>query len=180
MASSTVEKTYAEGLYAAAKKAGNAPAVAEEIEALAAAFTDDRRLKAFLSTPSIPVAAKRQALQKALSGKVSPTTLNFLRFLVDKRRQGHLEGIAIEYRKRLDADAGMVRGEVIQAAADESVAGRAEAALSAHLGKAVRLDRRVEPRIIGGVVVRIGDLLLDGSFTSKLKTLKGRMLAAGA
>ncbi len=180
MASSTVEKAYAEGLYRASRKAGNAPAVAEEVAGLAAAFSDDRRLKAFLGTPAIPVAAKRQALKKALTGRVSLTTLNFLQFLTDKRRQGHLGGIAVEFRRLLDADQGTVRGEVVQAAADESVAGRAETALSAHLGKTVRLDRRVDPRIIGGVVVRIGDMLLDGSFASKLKALKGKMLAAGA
>lgn len=179
MASSTVEKAYAEGLYRAAKKAGAAPAVAGELASLAAAFSE-KRLKAFLATPSIPAAAKREALKKALSGKVSPLTLNFLRLLVDKRRQSALAGIYREFQKLLDADQGLVRGELVQAAGDETLAGRAETALSAHLGKSVRLERKVDPHLIGGAVIRIGDLLLDGSFRSKLKALRGRMLAAGA
>ena len=180
MATSTVAKAYAEGLYRAAKKAGTAVAVAEEINALAAAFSGDKRLKTFLATPAIPAAAKRQALKKALAGKVSPITLNFLQLLVDKRRQGAIAGIALEFQKLLDADTGLLRGEVVQAAADETLAARAEATLTTRLGKTVFLSRRVDPRIIGGVVVRIGDLLLDGSFRSRLKALKGRMLAAGA
>lgn len=180
MASSTVEKAYGEGLYRAAKRAGTAPAVAEELSALAAAFSSEKRLKAFLATPSIPAAAKREALRKALSGKVSPLTLNFLRLLVDKRRQSALAAISREFRKLLDADQGLVRGEMIQAAPDETLAGRAETMLSAHLGKSVRLEMKVDSHLIGGAVIRIGDLLLDGSFRSKLKALKGRMLAAGA
>ncbi len=181
MAASTVEKAYAEGLYRAAKKAGHAPAVAEELAAFVKALEGDKQLRTFLTTPAIPSAAKRQTLKKTLAGKVSASTLNFLQLLVEKRRQAFLASIHREYVKLLDADQGIVRGQIHQAvSADDTVLGRAEKVLSQSFGRAVHLESRVDPALIGGALVRIGDFLIDGSFKSRLKALERRMSRSSA
>lgn len=184
MAASTVGKTYAEGLSLAAETQGEPGAVetiGEQLEAFANAVARDGRFRRFLDSPAIAQAEKRRVLESALSGKLHPFLLNFLRVLLRKRRQRALAKIAAEYRRLLDAHQGVARGELRSAVAvDASARARLSAALSEHLARKVVLAERVEPALLGGCAVQVGDRVLDGTFRSRLTALRRRMLSTAA
>ena len=120
-------------------------------------------------------------LRSALSGKISATTLNFLMLLVEKRRQGCLEEIATEYRRLQDAGAGILRGEVATALPFENGGrSRLEQALSARFAKRVLLSHRMEPRMVGGAQIQVGDYVIDGGFDHRLRQLRRQLLEKGA
>lgn len=181
MASGSIPRAYAEGLYRAAKHGACEQAVGEELSALAAVLAKEKRAGAFFATPAIPAGEKRKVLRKWLAGKTSPTTLNFLLLLIDKRRQSHLAEISAEYTRLLDEGAGILRGEVVSAVPLEPASReRLERTLSDRLDKTVRLSERVDPRLIGGARVVVGDFVVDGGFDHRLRQLHRHLLGKGA
>jgi F-type H+-transporting ATPase subunit delta len=98
---------------------------------------------------------------------------SFLFLLFDKGRIQYLRDIYAFYEKLTDELANIVRADLVSAVElpEESIA-RIQAALSEKTGKIVKMDVRVDPALVGGVMTKIGDLVLDGSVRTQLKTLK--------
>ena len=109
----------------------------------------------------------------------APTFVRFVQKLVSNRRQMLLPAVATEYHSLLDEAEGRVHARVtvareMDAAAQSSIA----AALSAALQKTVVPHVAVDPRILGGIVVRVGDTVMDGSVRRRLGRLRDRLVAA--
>jgi F-type H+-transporting ATPase subunit delta len=139
-----------------------------------------RDLNRLLENPRIPEAAKHRLLQEALPG-ISPQAVNLATILV---LRGGLEGIAprvaAAYGDLVDAERGVVRALVTTATpVDEAESRQIAERLSAATGKQVKMEARVDPAIIGGMVVKLGDRLVDGSIRSKLQGMR-RSLSEGA
>jgi F-type H+-transporting ATPase subunit delta len=140
------------------------------------AIETDLTLYRFLESPRIAADQKSAVLTKALGDRVPRLFLRFLQQLVKNRRQMLIPTVANEYDTLLDASAGIVHARVTVAretADDERDA--IAARLSAIVGKTVVPHLAVDPSIIGGVVVRIGDTVMDGSVRRKLALLRRRM-----
>jgi F-type H+-transporting ATPase subunit delta len=143
---------------------------------VANAIETDLTLYRFLESPRIAADQKSAVLTKALGDRVPRLFLRFLQQLVKNRRQMLIPTVANEYDTLLDASAGIVHARVTVAretADDERDA--IAARLSAIVGKTVVPHLAVDPSIIGGVVVRIGDTVMDGSVRRKLALLRRRM-----
>lgn len=127
----------------------------------------------FLENPKVSFEVKTKLLQNILPG-VSPLAFNLVRFLTARGRLGLFGQIAAEYERMVDAHYGIEHAEVITAVPlDEADRDRLAGRLASLLGKKqVVLDSRVEPAIVGGVVARIGDKLVDGSIRSELESLR--------
>lgn len=179
MRDATVGRNYAEALFELGERHGNQPAMADAVEELASLLEADARIQRFLESPKIDLRAKQEALTRALGGHVPPLFLNYVLVVLRKRRQRLLLEIAHEYRALLDEKLGRLRVNVTLAAEpDEKAEEEIASDLSRALGKTVLPQMRVDPNILGGVVVRYGDRVLDGSLRRRLLGLRRRMLDA--
>ena len=179
MRNSTIARSYAEALFELGEKHQEAAAYGTWLDDLARMIESSPEMRAFMLTPKIPAEAKQTALRSAYAGRVSPMFLNFLQIVVRKRRQGLFADIAREYHDLLDERLGRLHVEVTVARAgaagsETDLAQR----LSRSLGKTVVPHVSVDPAILGGVVIRYGDRVLDGSLRRQLVALRSRMLEA--
>lgn len=177
----TIGRNYAETLLTLAKRSGDEEAWGALIEELAAAMRDDQRLRTFLESPKISAAQKIEVLEKAFGRKMPRLFLKFLETVVAKRRQMVIPAIATEYRALIDEAEDRVHANVT--VASEPGAGEREALtkqLSRLFGKRVVPHISLNPAILGGVIVKVGDTVMDGSVRRRLATLRRRMMESAA
>ena len=180
MRSATIARNYAQVLLALATKANKVDAFAALISGVAEAVRTDPILDRFLRAPQVSEAAKRDVLRKALSGKAPPTFVRFMEKLVSNRRQMLVPEIAIEFANLVDEAEGRVHATVTVARkpADGEAAALSKR-LSQALGKEVVAHLAVNPAILGGVIVRIGDTVMDGSVRRRLGALRHALVNPG-
>lgn len=177
MRDATVARSYAEALFALAEKHGQHDEFAAGTQMLEALLRLDPRVSQFLHTPKIEASVKKDALRDALSGRVHPLFLNFLLLVIDKRRQRLLAGIAREYRVLLDEKLGRLNVDVTLARAPEDAELREIATrLSRVLDREVVPHVHVDEGILGGIIVRYRDRVIDGSLRRRLLALRGKLL----
>jgi F-type H+-transporting ATPase subunit delta len=177
MHEASISRNYAEALLALARKANAAEEWGALINAVAGAIESDVTLQRFLAAPQVSQDHKKALLERALGDKAPRPFVLFLQKLVMNRRQTMVPGIATEYGNLLDAEAGRVHARVTVARATSAAEVDAiAAALSKALGKIVVPHVTEDAKIMGGVVVRIGDTVMDGSVRRRLGALKARML----
>jgi F-type H+-transporting ATPase subunit delta len=175
-----VARSYAAALFELAERKQLHDSVLASLSELDAALHAEPLLQAFLASPTIGSAAKKDALRKALQDRIHPLLLNFLMVLIDKRRQRLLLDIGMEYRQLLDERRGRLHVQVTLArAADESMRTELAEQLGRSLGREVIPEIHVNREILGGVIVRYGDRVLDGSLRRRLLSMRRRLLEAG-
>jgi F-type H+-transporting ATPase subunit delta len=178
MRETTVARNYAETLLALARRAEDLPGWGKLIGDVANAMRSDTMLWRFLESPKVSEAQKSAILSEALADRVPRLFLKFLQAMVHKRRQMLIPQVSDEYSLLIDEVEGRVHANVTMArdASDEDRNVIAEQ-LSRVLGKTVVPHVTVNPAILGGVIVRVGDTVMDGSVRKRLATLRSRMLA---
>ena len=176
MRDESIARNYAEALLALARKENAATEWGSLIHAVAAAIEGDLTLTRFLAAPQVSADDKIAVLGNALKDKAPKLFVKFLQKLVMNRRQLLIPEIAIEYGNLLDAAEGRVHARVTVAReASEADIAAMTVALTKALGKTVVPHVSVDPRILGGVVVRVGDSVMDGSVRRRLSALRARM-----
>ncbi len=170
---SPVARRYAQALYQQAEASGQTDAVEADVALLAETFSGSRELAAAVASPVVPREKKQAVLERVFGERLSPTTASFLRLLLDKGREDIVADVADAYRALGDERTGTVEA-VVRAAkpltADET--DRLQAALAARTGKTVRLRIQLEPALIGGLVVQVGDVVYDRSVRHQLAQLR--------
>lgn len=142
-----------------------------DIEAIADALKEPL-LVAFLESPKIHFEAKASVLAERLQG-VAPLAMNLALLLVEKRRLGIIDDLVSEYARLVDAHRGVVHARVATAVQlDDKDTKEVAHKLGEALQKEIVLDAEVDPTIIGGLTIRVGDRLIDGSTRSRLEALK--------
>jgi F-type H+-transporting ATPase subunit delta len=173
----TIARNYAETLLELAQKAGDLGGWGEMIDRIADAMETDRRLRMFLESPRVSAQRKNEILQKAFGGGLPRNFVRFLQALVTHRRQMLIPVIAHEYHNLVDRVEGRVHASVTVAREpDEADRQLVISQLSRTLGKEVVPHFHVNASILGGVIVRVGDTVLDGSVRRRLATLRQRMM----
>ncbi len=171
MKSVTVARNYAEALFAAGDEFG------ELLDGVAGAIQADERIATVLDSPRVSKAAKTRILERALQGEAPREFVRFLQAVVRRGRQGLLGEIAQEYQVQLDEKLNRVHAGVTLAdEPDSRMQKQVVDRLAQALGREVRAYFRADPRILGGVVVRVGDRVYDGSVRRRLTALQRRML----
>lgn len=173
-----IGRNYAETLLALAKKHGQQEEWGAFIDAIAVAMQEDRTLKTFLESPKLAASQKIEILDRALGKKVPALFLRFLETVVNKRRQMLIPVIASEYHSLIDESEERVHADVI--VAREPAEPEKDALvkqLSRMLGKQVVPHITLNPAILGGLIVKVGDTVMDGSVRRRLATLRSRMLS---
>src|ERR687893_3017053 len=177
MRETTIARNYAEALLALARKAGDLRGWGGMITDVANAVRNDRRLRVFLESPRVDAAAKNQVLGKSFQDRMPRLFVRYLQALVTHRRQMLIPQIAREYLDLVDAAEGRMHANVTVAREPDADT-RAVIAreLSRSFDKEVVPHFAVDARILGGVVVRVGDTVLDGSVHHRLARLRNRMV----
>jgi F-type H+-transporting ATPase subunit delta len=173
----TIARNYAEALFALGERSGQTARYAELIDALAGAVETTPEVQGVLMSPRVPKAAKARLLGAALSDAPREFVL-FLQALVKRGRQQLLRPIAAEYMALLDIKLNRVRaGVTLARPADEALRRSIAEALSRQLGKEVLPSFSVDPEILGGSIVRVGERIHDGSLRRRLTKLRRHLLA---
>ncbi len=167
-----VHRTYARALYEAARDAKSIPVVREQLADFVAATETVPDLHALLVNPKLDARFKRSTLEAVLAD--ADTLLrNFLLLLVEKSRAGEVEEIAREFEQIAAADEGRLDVELTTAyelSDDEARAILAQ--IEKASGKRVDATRKVDPALVGGIVLQVGSLRLDASVLGRLTRLR--------
>ncbi len=177
MKNATIAKNYAEALLTAAEQLGQVEPIGRLMDAVAGAIQSDETIAVVLDSPRVTKAVKIRLLAEALEGAAPVEFVRFLGAVVRRGRQGLLQDIALAYQALVDVKENRVHaGVTLSVPADASLQQRIIERLGKVLGKEVRAHFRPDPRILGGVVVRVGDRVYDGSLKRRLNILRRRML----
>ncbi|HKT59336.1 MAG TPA: ATP synthase F1 subunit delta [Gemmatimonadales bacterium] len=177
MRAETVARNYAEALFALGERSGQSATYADLIDAVAAAIENAPEVQAVLMSPRVPKQEKARLLAGALKGAPREFVL-FLTAVVKRGRQTLLREIATEYHALLDLKLNRVRaGVTLARQVDPTLQRTITEALSRQLGKEVIPSFSVDPSILGGTIVRIGERIHDGSIRRRMVKLKRQLIA---
>lgn len=177
MRAGTVARNYAEALLMLGQRHEAVVEYGALLEAVAGAVMTEPRLEAILASPRVPKERKKKLLRDALAGRAPAPFVRYLESIVQRGRQGLFHEIAKAYERLLDAHLGRVHAAVSTAhTVDPELAKEIAASLAKLVGKEVLPHFRTDPRLLGGLVVRIGDRVLDGSVRRRLSLLRHSML----
>ena len=179
MRDETVARNYAETLFELALRNEALQDYGDAVETVAKLIEEDPKFRLFIETPRIDDADKKNVVKKAFEASLPKHVVNFVLVTIDKRRQRLLRSISHQYQVLLDAHMGREHVQVtvarpVDEATRELIAGK----LSVALGKRAIPHFRVDVGILGGLVVRTGDTIYDGSVRRRMEGLRRQMLAA--
>jgi F-type H+-transporting ATPase subunit delta len=178
MRDATIARNYADALLTLARKGEDPHGWGRMARELADSVERDVRLRRFLESPRLSADRKNAVLAKALQDRFPRLLVRFLQTLIANGRQMLLPQIVTQYYDLLDEAEGRVHARVTVARAQSAEAEAAMTAqLSRALGKQVVSHVSVNPAILGGVVVKVGDTVMDGSVRRRLSLLRTRMTA---
>ena len=173
MATDELIHGYAEALFRIVRAEGELDRVEDELFRFGKLLESNHELKQVLSDRAIERDQRRKVLDQILSGKVSPHTLGLLEFIVAQGRARQLPQILDELSNIAAEARSAVVAEVRSAIPlDDSQRAELATALSRATGKRVEVKVLVDPSVIGGVVTKVGDTVIDGSVRRRLEQLK--------
>ena len=172
-----IAKRYATALLELGSESGQLDALVVEIGRVAEAYEQSADMRNVFDNPLLPHAVKKAVLGDLVDGlALGTTSRSFLGLLVDRRRIRALPSIATRLREMADLRRGLTRAEVVTAMPlPEEYFEQLQAELERITGRKVALDRRLEPSLLCGVMIRLGDTVYDGSLVARLKQLKDTM-----
>ena len=176
MPADPISTGYARAFLALAQAADAVGRVAEEMYQLRTLLQRNPDLFKFLKDPNIKHEGKRRALADLFAGRVHPVVLNSLVTMSDLDRAGLLPGMIEEFLTISAAAKQQVTGEVTTAVPlDDATRQRLEVELARVTGKNVALMQKVDPHILGGAIIRVGEEVIDGSLRRKLHDIQERL-----
>lgn len=173
-----VAAVYAAAMLGLGERRGEADDLRAELDELARFADRDRGFAAFLANPRIDAEDRAASLERMFRGRASDLLADALQVIHRKGRIALVPAIAAAYAERHDVLRGVIEVQVTSARPlDDDQRRRLEAAIRAKTGRRPRLAERVDPELLGGLVVRIGDEKVDGSIATRLEGLSQALLA---
>lgn len=178
MRSRGVASRYAQALLDTSRKAGVLDGVAESYAAVVALYAERPDLASFLEGPQVADQEKEQLLDNVFGGKIEPALLHFFHLLLRKGRVEHLVDIQATFQELVEIDQGFVRARVVTAVPlPEDLERDLTDKLASLTGKKITLTKRVDPAVIGGVRVSMGDQVIDGTIQTNLAKMRAQLSA---
>lgn len=173
----TIARNYAEALFDAGERAGHTELYADLIEGVAGAIGADERIRIVLESPRVRKDKKQELFANALRGKAPDQFVRFLSAIIKRGRQGMIAEVATQFLSLVDVKFNRVHaGITVAREPDETLQREIREGLSRILGQEVIPHFSREPGILGGLIVRVGDKVMDGSIRRKLLRLRKGML----
>jgi len=163
---------YARSLFEAAHDAGNLDTVKEQVGQFADALDADRDLQVFFFSPYLTTEDKKEGLRKAVTGE-EPIVRNFLELLIENHRMPALFRIRREFDRLWEEEHRLLPVQITSAVElDEEVVRGIGERIGQQTGRTVELSSNVDPDVLGGLVVRVGNTVLDASVRHRLEQLR--------
>ena len=179
---SGVAGRYASALFSLAQENRQTEAVARSLTRLDALIGESPDLERLVRSPVFSAADQLKALDAIMEREgISGIAANFVRLVTSKRRLFYIRDMIRDYRRIYDASRGVTRAEATSATAltEENVAALKDQLRGAAGAGNVDLDVKIDPSIIGGLIVRLGSRMVDGSLRTKLNAIRLRMKEVG-
>ena len=168
-----VATRYAGALLASAREAGVLEGVAESYAAVLDLHLAQTDLRIFLESPQVRTEEKKELLKTVFGPHIEPLLLNFALLLIDKNRMENFRDIGEEFAALVEQEKGLVRARVTTAVPlPDDLEKQLRDKLAGLTGKTMILEKRVDPAVIGGVKVVMGDQILDGTVRTNLDLLR--------
>ena len=173
-----IARVYARALFEVATEHDKLDVVREQLGQFADALHDNRELQVFFFSPYFSTEEKKDGLAKVIEG-AEPAVLNFLELLVEKHRMPAIFRIRREYDELWEHENKMLPVEITSAIElDDEIARRIGEQIGEQTGQRVELTKTVDPDIIGGLVLRVGNSILDASIRNRLDNLRKNVASA--
>jgi len=173
-----IARRYAGAVFATATDRGIVDEVEGDLQSIVELLGADRALRAFMSSPQVLEEHRRTMLDKVLGERVDKLVFHFLLLLIRKKRFDHLDEIVEAFGTLADEHRGVVRASVTTVMElPAAMRDRLQQRLAASTGKQVTLECLIDPTLIGGAKVVLGDQLLDGSVSRALERLREELAA---
>jgi F-type H+-transporting ATPase subunit delta len=170
-----VASRYAKSLIDLAQEKGLLEQVHADMQLFAKTVKENRDFKLFLSNPIINHGKKLAVLKSLFTGKVNDLTLRFFLLITEKNREAVLDGVATDFIRQYNELKGIEKAQVTTAV---PLGAEARAQLSRKVveltGKTIELEEKVDPAIIGGFLLRVGDKQVDDTIRTSLRALKNK------
>jgi F-type H+-transporting ATPase subunit delta len=175
--SGTAARRYAQAVFEIADEQGTLDRWERDLSVLADAFGDPM-VAAFFDNPQVPNARKRDIVAQLLGPEGQQLTRNFAGLLIERGRFGAIRQVYNAYHDQVLARQGIAVGDVTTAVPlNDAELAVVRDRLSTIVGKHVEVRATVDPSIIGGIIARVDDQLIDGSVTNQLRKLRERLVA---
>lgn len=177
MLENAVSRRYAQAFFALAQETGNIDKFESELQAVVEAINETGELKKVMEHQLVSPDEKKAIINAVFAQEISETTMNFLDIVIDKYRATYIPGIYEEFVAYANHTRNMIDARVKSAVElTDSDLDTIKSKLADMTGKTVRVQSELDPSLIGGVVVRIGDKVVDGSLAGRLAKLKENLL----
>lgn len=171
-----IARPYAEALVEIGVEKGVLETFKEDLEFVAAFLRETPEFHAFYDSPRIDRGVKRKVIRKAFGGRLDDRIVSLLELLVEKSRQFYLPSIVETFIELYDERTGRVGVRMTTARPiDEGRVRAVTERLTRILGKEVHLETELDPELLGGIVLHVGDTVVDGSLKSRLEALSKKM-----
>ncbi len=169
---------YAQVLLEIAAELNKVDEFEEELKWLDSLLKANPKLFLILKNPLVQPKKKKEIVDKVFSKNINLKLKNFLYLLIDKRRVEILEGVLKEYQSRADTYRGVVKAEVQSAIElSEQKIEEIKKTLESKIKKTIKIEAKVFPKIIGGLIIYIGSSIIDRSIMGRLKVMREKLLA---
>ena len=173
-----IAQVYSRSLFEVAEGEGKLDRVREELAAVADALEHNRELAVFFFSPYFSTEEKKDGLRRAVDG-ADPTVINFLELLIEKHRMPVLFRVRRHFEVLYDRAHQQLPVEVTSAVAlDAEVVEELGRRIGEQTGQNVQVESKVDPSIVGGIVLRVGNSILDASIRHRLEQLRREVAKA--
>jgi F-type H+-transporting ATPase subunit delta len=173
-----IAEVYARALFEVAKERGDIDQTHDQLGQFAQALNDNRDLAVFFFSPYFSTEEKKDALKRAVTG-AEPIFMNFLETLVERHRMPAIFRIRDRYEEMWDDEHKRLPVEVTSAVElEESTVRNIGKRIGEQTGREVELSSHVDPDILGGIVLRVGNFILDASIRNRLEQLRKQVAQA--
>jgi len=174
---SNVQNVYASALFEIGVDNNLLIQFEEELGVVSDILAEEGDLKLYLDSQGISKESKKSFISRVFSGNLNDFLVNFIKVTIDNDRQHLISGIYYSLIQMIDVEMNRQRVTIISSIKlDESILERIKDAVAKTLAKNIIIDELIDELILGGIIIKIGDLVIDGSLAKDLQNMKKKLL----
>ena len=177
MDQSKINVRYAKALYSLAKEKGQLSSIKKDIELIDSLCRNEPEMKLLLESPIIKTVQKTRIATTLFQGRIQPLTLQFIQTVIRNKREAFLTGICRNILTSYRKEEGIEQATITSAIPlQNSMTDKMKVLLEEEIGVKIELNTQVDPQLIGGFILRVGDRQLDASISTQLMKIKDKLL----